>query len=149
MKRQCPSCKKRYYETARWWVRHAGRNLGLGGWCRKCHNQKARDRAREHKESTRRKIMFKKYGWTLEFFQSVLERNGNRCQICKLEFDGSTKNQPNIDHDHKTGMVRGVLCRSCNTGIGHLKDSPDIMRSAIDYLDKAFAKYCEKMGKCL
>ena len=39
-----------------------------------------------------------------------------------------------IDHNHKTGKVRGLLCGSCNTGIGLLKDSPDVLDAAIEYL---------------
>lgn len=54
------------------------------------------------------------------------------CQICSLPFDD--KNPLCIDHCHNTGVVRGVLCRSCNTGIGLLKDDVKILNSAISYL---------------
>ena len=46
------------------------------------------------------------------------------------------------DHDHKTGLFRGVLCRQCNLGLGHFKDNIKVMYEAVRYLEqhKAFAK---------
>jgi hypothetical protein len=41
-----------------------------------------------------------------------------------------------IDHDHKTGMIRGVLCQKCNLGLGHMNDDIALMRNAIAYLEK-------------
>lgn len=53
---------------------------------------------------------------------------GNRCEIC----DGVRL--LGVDHNHKTGKVRGLLCRSCNSGIGQLKDSIELLVSAVEYL---------------
>lgn len=53
------------------------------------------------------------------------------CTICK------TEGKLHVDHDHSTGLTRGLLCHSCNVGLGHMRDSPDILRSAIAYLKKA------------
>ena len=52
------------------------------------------------------------------------------CQICGKDGDVELC----VDHDHKTGKVRGLLCRYCNLGIGNLQDSPKLLRSAISYL---------------
>lgn len=48
----------------------------------------------------------------------MLEEQGNRCAICN---EASTKRAMSIDHDHKTGKVRGLLCDSCNLSLGHLE----------------------------
>lgn len=54
------------------------------------------------------------------------------CPICGLEFTDTY--QQCIDHCHETGAFRGVICRACNSGIGHLKDDPEIVRNALHYL---------------
>jgi hypothetical protein len=41
-----------------------------------------------------------------------------------------------IDHDHTTGEVRGLLCPTCNAGLGHFKDSPELLLKAALYLQK-------------
>ncbi|KPK13993.1 MAG: hypothetical protein AMJ56_00350 [Anaerolineae bacterium SG8_19] len=42
-----------------------------------------------------------------------------------------------VDHDHKSGAIRGLLCSDCNTGIGKLKDDHKVLQSAIQYLEKS------------
>lgn len=51
------------------------------------------------------------------------------CQIC-----GEEANRMVLDHDHKTGIIRGRLCTNCNSGLGHFKDNSDVLRAAINYL---------------
>lgn len=70
-----------------------------------------------------------KYGITLDDYNKMLENQGGRCAIC-----GSISGALFVDHCHKTGRVRGLLCCSCNTGIGLLKDNIDVLTNAIKYL---------------
>ena len=65
--------------------------------------------------------------------QMILDQDG-KCDICGNELDMGK--YTHIDHDHKTGIVRGVLCRNCNLLLGYGKDNPDIIRAAANYLDK-------------
>lgn len=51
------------------------------------------------------------------------------CPICKVD------SKLVIDHDHKTGAIRGMICRKCNLGLGYFKDSPDALKRAADYLN--------------
>ena len=51
------------------------------------------------------------------------------CAIC-----GATEGKLHVDHDHKSGRVRGILCSACNLAIGHLQDDPIIVASALRYL---------------
>jgi len=68
----------------------------------------------------------------------LLSQNG-KCAICEGTDGGHRNGEPKalaVDHNHKTGKVRGLLCESCNQGIGKLKDSPETCRKAADYLEK-------------
>ena len=60
------------------------------------------------------------------------------CEICGTHLGLA----PKIDHNHKTGEVRGLLCNGCNTGIGMLKDDPQVLRSALRYLEQRGFQGC-------
>ena len=72
------------------------------------------------------------YGITLDDFNLMFRRQNGRCLICQEELGPS----PHVDHCHKTGKVRGLLCGGCNIGLGKFKDSSANMRRAADYLDR-------------
>lgn len=68
------------------------------------------------------------YLLTLEEYNALLEKQNGQCAICKDEA------KLVVDHDHGSGKVRGLLCNNCNAGLGMLKDSPDILRAASQYI---------------
>lgn len=72
----------------------------------------------------------KKYGMTPQQHQAILEEQKGLCRICK-----ETLGRVHIDHDHKTGAVRGLLCHKCNVGLGHFRDDPALLREAAIYLE--------------
>jgi hypothetical protein len=86
-----------------------------------------KDSEREYDRSYRRK---KKYGLTQADVDRLRVDQGDACLICKQPFDGV----PHIDHDHTTNLVRGLLCKMCNLGLGFFKDDSARLRSAIKYL---------------
>lgn len=63
----------------------------------------------------------------------LLAQWGGSCGICDKEFNQADK--VCLDHDHKTGEIRGILCFSCNFAIGFFKDDLNIVRAALKYLD--------------
>ena len=69
-----------------------------------------------------------KYGLTVEDYTQMYNDQDWVCALC---FDRPTVV---VDHCHTTGKVRGLLCRQCNTGIGHLSDSVEMLKKAINYL---------------
>lgn len=73
------------------------------------------------------------YGITLEEFEAILKAQGESCAICGAD-SCSDGRSFNVDHNHATGEVRGILCRPCNAGLGMFKDSPEIMINAYQYL---------------
>lgn len=67
------------------------------------------------------------------------ELQNNRCAICSRSFADLPKSQMHVDHDHAIvgkPNVRGLLCHSCNSGIGHLKDNAFFLRVAIHYIER-------------
>lgn len=70
-----------------------------------------------------------KYGISLADYESMYKAQGGCCAICRAPHAVLC-----VDHCHSTRRVRGLLCSPCNTGIGHLRDSPDLLRKAIAYL---------------
>ncbi|ALA48165.1 endonuclease VII [Mycobacterium phage Phlei] len=74
------------------------------------------------------------YGITEEEYWKIYEFQGGSCYICRRAT--GQKKRLSVDHDHKTGIVRGLLCASCNRYVlGHLRDDPEALERAIDYLE--------------
>ena len=92
------------------------------------------------KQSTQRTKIRLKYGLTIQETLNILDLQGGKCAVCSKEisFDAKEKaNIPHVDHDHKTGIVRGLLCLTCNTGLGMFGDSEDLLEAAKIYLISA------------
>lgn len=90
--------------------------------------------------SRRRWAYRTKYGLTLSEVEAMLAAQGGACRICstRMTLGGMGAGCAVVDHCHETGRVRGLLCSPCNTGIGQLRDSPEILAAALQYL-KDFA----------
>lgn len=72
-----------------------------------------------------------KYGITLEEYDILLTKQGGKCAICgRVETDSYFC----VDHDHKTKVVRGILCFYCNTALGMLSDDLETVKKAVAYL---------------
>ena len=71
----------------------------------------------------------KTYGLTDEKYQAMFKQQAGACAIC-----GRT-GELHVDHCHASGSVRGLLCTSCNNGLGRFRDSPEILRAAAEYVE--------------
>ena len=117
------------------------------GLCRRCYDYARRKRlnpnTKPHKErifkpkrpkqdlvANRQRTHYKtKYNLELEFVEEAKSRG---CEIC-----GTTEGKLNVDHDHKTGEFRGILCSKCNWAIGLLNDNPELLLEAAVYLSRS------------
>ena len=95
------------------------------------YNAAARKRYDGNRDSVRRRRLLAAYGLSEEQL-SELEARDPVCAICGSDMSGDRNKA--VDHCHETGRVRGLLCRSCNTGLGNFKDDPKRLRAAIRYL---------------
>lgn len=117
MRKRCTKCGVESTDFGR----DASNPDGLKSNCRSCvkHSRYATN--------------MKKYGMTPETYDALLHEQEGRCAICRAHQSEMTR-RFDIDHNHETGEVRGLLCYSCNRAIGLLKDDPEIVDSASAYL---------------
>ena len=106
--------------------------------CRSCLNAIARDRRKKFPQTlleSRVKSVKNRYKLTEEEYLKLSAKAAGHCQICGVSEETLTKSL-HIDHCHTTGRVRGLLCHGCNVGLGHFKDSIELMEKATDYLKR-------------
>lgn len=85
-------------------------------------------------ESDRPYRLLVSYGLTPAGFEALEKAQSGLCAICRQPETAKRRRRLSVDHDHKTGAVRGLLCGNCNKGIGCLKDSPELLARAMEYL---------------
>ncbi len=105
---------------------------GKHSWCKACVNIGIKKNYDYRKVRARR--LDQQYGISIDTLKEMVEVQGGKCAICQREF-GIWQQGPQVDHCHRTGRVRGILCTNCNIGLGRFKDLPDILRRAADYLE--------------
>lgn len=121
----CTKCKRHKPDTAKYFPPNSRKRNGLDSWCRECRS--------EYRKRTRIPPGI------VDRDRAMQARGIAECIIC-----GERQAlQLSVDHDHKTGLVRGALCTRCNLGLGHFRDSPKLLRFAALYLEGRCA-----CGKC-
>jgi hypothetical protein len=90
-----------------------------------------RNKTYEEQRGTR----IRSYGISVEDYDEMLESQGGGCYICGI---GPVGRALDIDHDHRTGKVRGLLCSNHNRALGLLGDDPDLLLAAHTYLVKQY-----------
>jgi len=113
---------RQWAKNHREYFRVAARN-----WKKK-HPEYARKYAADNRAHTREKLFNQRYGMTLEQYESLFEQQNGICAICKKP------GKLEVDHDHATQKVRGLLCKKCNMGIGYLMDDVDTMLATAEYI---------------
>ena len=77
-----------------------------------------------------------KYKIDMDTYLLLEEVQFNKCAICKGEQKNKRTNYFDVDHNHKTGKVRGLLCTNCNQGIGKFQDNKELLLHAYNYLEE-------------
>jgi hypothetical protein len=75
-----------------------------------------------------------KWGLSVADYEEMLRAQDGRCAICRTPEPGGPHNAWHVDHDHATGVIRGLLCARCNLGLGYFLDSQEHLTSAVLYL---------------
>lgn len=130
--RECRKCRTALSVGVNWYLS-----------AEKYHNYICRECARKYErgnfEGRLASRLKYQYGLSVEDYKGLLSKQNNSCAICNSPPTGRWDSF-HVDHDHKTGKVRGLLCHHCNTGIGNLKDDVQLLESAINYLNE-YKKY--------
>ena len=100
--------------------------------CKSCHSAKKREGYCPDKNASA--MLKRNYGITLADYDRMVEKQNGKCAICETTEPSGNGARFAVDHDHKTGEVRGLLCFDCNSGIGKFKDDAALLTSAIEYL---------------
>lgn len=112
---------------------HNKAKIGYLNLCKECRNAREKNYQKPSYEKRRQYMLKYHYDITPADYNALYEEQKGTCAICGLhqtQFDKPLA----VDHCHDTGKVRGLLCFDCNTGIGKLKDSPELLQKALDYL---------------
>lgn len=117
---------QRAYKKARYEANPAYRDAVLA-------RNKIRVKARtaEYKLRTR----LKRYSLSVEAYSAMYESHAGRCGICEKQFVDMYSRTVQIDHDHVTGKLRGLLCSDCNTSLGKFGDTLEGLMRAVRYLE--------------
>lgn len=102
----------------------------------------------KRKQQRRNSVLKKNYGITLADYNKMLGSQSGRCAICGT-CDPKGRGAFHVDHCHKTTKVRGLLCSSCNTALGHFKDDPQTLERAVKYLRAAIVTSQEQAMEML
>lgn len=146
--RQCPVCKELKPRTSDFFYRDRKSPSGLQYYCKECRSESASKYAKDNREKTSKRKMdwaknnpdrvesnrlSKLYGITTETYREILESQDFACAICAYVPSSGDK-ALHVDHNHKTGNVRGLLCHRCNSALGFLRDSEEVCLSTLKYL---------------
>jgi len=123
--RVCTSCGK-FKDPSQYSLERDRRSFGgiaMRSKCKPCNEH------RKYKAFIKRT-----YDITWETYEQIFDDQDGKCAICKSKISSNRTSRLFVDHCHDTGKVRGLLCSSCNHGLGLFKDSATILKSAIKYL---------------
>lgn len=117
--KRCSGCDRRLPKTEEYFRPTTKTKWGFNTKCRECVREYGR--TRHYKE---------RYGLSIKEVEDIKELKSQCCEIC-----GDDENRLVVDHCHTSGEVRGVLCDSCNLGLGSFRESKENLISAISYLN--------------
>lgn len=107
----------------------------------KAWRERNREKVREYnrKSYDKRRFFWKRSRVTQEKYGEMLAEQNGLCGICNEPETYLVRGKLRplaVDHNHKTGQVRSLLCMACNTGLGKFRDSPSLLLSACGYLSR-------------
>ncbi|MGY1662399.1 endonuclease VII domain-containing protein [Geodermatophilus sp. SYSU D00705] len=122
--RWCPACRQAIAHED--FARSGTKPSGFGSQCKAC---KAAANSQAY--------FLRRYGMSREDLQEMRAKQADRCALC------GARGPEHLDHDHENDFVRALLCQRCNLALGLLRDDPDLMRAAADYVEIHRARWAK------
>lgn len=116
-------------KSRRYYIRHPEKAKANRLKFANANKQYMSDRQRKYQ-------LMDKYGITEDDYNSMLKDQNGKCAICETTTPTGKWKRFAVDHCHITGIVRGLLCNECNRGMGLLKDNPELLLKAANYLQE-------------
>jgi len=136
--KQCSNCKE--FKIEREFNKDRTNPDGLDYKCKSCNSNEAKqlwksDKGKQSQRLRSRKYELKRlYGITLDDYNNLLKKQNYGCAICGSQMKSKLGNL-HVDHDHKTGIVRGLLCIQCNITLGMLREDSNRIKKVLQYLE--------------
>jgi hypothetical protein len=145
----CPKCGEDKLKKDCWYTYPDGH---WAPYCTPCNrtrmHREHKERVIQNPETARRNqrsySLRRRHGISIEQYDEMLEKEDAKCAICRL-VDVKPKNGKQhllyghnltVDHNHKTGVIRGLLCWKCNIALGHFNDDLALLRMAVKYMEE-------------
>lgn len=138
--KNCAQCKKT--RLIKFFYKAKDTRTGFTRCCKECDLKRLKESHKANPSNQRIRDYKKRFGdtFTLPMFKQMEKEQNNLCAICfreeRAHHQSGTLKKLAVDHDHMTGKIRGLLCSACNTAIGKLRDNVEVLKSAINYLEK-------------
>ena len=126
---RCPSCKALKPDAD--FPRNRATASGRATYCKPCHNRISKRNQEKTHGSVQQYMLRYRYGLdSAQVAWMVLQQDGV-CAICRK------REAKHVDHDHRSKMVRGILCFNCNRALGKFHDDVDLLQRAAEYLERS------------
>ena len=135
--KQCNRCKKD--KPLSEFSKDTWSTDGLHNWCKDCMKAYRKQRHNDPEAKQRdnagssNRMLKRNYGITLDEYDRLLKQQGGVCAVCGKPPNGR---RLHVDHNHKTGKVRGLLCSGCNVALGAVDDNMNVLQKLISYLTR-------------
>lgn len=104
--------------------------------CKSCQIKRQAEVRKNNKDLFKSRDLFQSFGIRFEEYKSIYDFQNGCCAVCERHSSEFSR-ALDVDHNHTTGEIRGLLCNLCNTGIGKFKDNVDLLEKCIKYLKKS------------
>lgn len=141
MYRVCKTCNESF-PLEKFWLQPNKKNRYTS--CPQCINKQRQEKYKlnieEHRKQHKEYVLKYRYKLTSEDINNLLLQQDNKCVICKQILI-----KKHIDHCHKTGKIRGILCPNCNKALGLFKENTTALQNAIKYLEVSIGKNMKEL----